>query len=79
MGKCGCSQHTNRSTNNNVGKLKEHFIIFPALEVVLEGLVKRAGEVTEAAVAIQQKVAEVTKKHTQLLKKAMEDTSDVSF
>ena len=77
-------QHANQQMNLCV-KLacpedtKCKLVIFcSAMEVVLESLVKRAGEATEAAVALQQKYAEATKKHTELLKKAMEDTSDVS-
>ena len=49
-----------------------------AMEVILENLVKRTGDTTEAAVAVQHKLAEATRKHTQSLKRAMEDTSDVS-
>lgn len=48
-----------------------------ALEVILENLGKRAGETAEAAVAVQQKLVEATKKHTQLLKQAMEDTTEI--
>ncbi|XP_076468715.1 MICOS complex subunit MIC60-1-like [Babylonia areolata] len=48
-----------------------------ALEVILENLGKRAGEAAEEAVAVQQKLVEATKKHTELLKKAMEDTTEI--
>ncbi|KAL8567933.1 hypothetical protein ACOMHN_059055 [Nucella lapillus] len=48
-----------------------------ALEVILENLGKRAGETAETAVALQQKLIDATKKHTQLLKQAMEDTKDI--
>lgn len=49
-----------------------------ALEVILEGMMDLLNEKSKQAIEAQKKVIEATKSHTQLLKTAMDDSSDVS-
>ncbi|KAL5021900.1 hypothetical protein ScPMuIL_001055 [Solemya velum] len=48
-----------------------------ALEVILENLVQDCVDKSHSAFSIQDKLIETTKKHTDLLKKAMDDTSEI--
>jgi len=48
-----------------------------ALEIYLENILESSKRSSESAMDLQQKVISATKKHTELLKKAMDDTTEI--
>lgn len=57
--------------------VKTYDFFFSALEVVLDNLIRKANEVVETTICIQKKQIDAVRKHTALLKQAMEDVSEV--